>query len=322
MEERAGVVLPPGPAGRDRPRMDPPNVLWFFGAFAISFGVEALLSTIPTSHRSVWVFIAAVGFFVAFAVASWALLQARWWVPGGLAAALAVSMVPPVSVFFLKLIGVWPEHLNHPFSGFSGYTFGVALVTAVAGLVAVALTRFSFIFAVVVGAILAASQLLVAAFESPSADDRATMALVAGSLLVIVGVFMDAFARRRDAFWFHVLGWLSIAAGLVFFAVDPNGDPERGWIPMLIVGVLMLIVAGPIRRATWAVYGVLGYYAPVLHYMINGLNEQRWPFALLLLAVGLSIFLLGMLLHRYGQLWAERFVRRPPPAAMPPQAVP
>jgi len=302
--------------------MDPPNVLWFFGAFAISFGVEALLSTIPTSHRSVWVFIAAVGFFVAFAVASWALLQARWWVPGGLAAALAVSMVPPVSVFFLKLIGVWPEHLNHPFSGFSGYTFGVALVTAVAGLVAVALTRFSFIFAVVVGAILAASQLLVAAFESPSADDRATMALVAGSLLVIVGVFMDAFARRRDAFWFHVLGWLSIAAGLVFFAVDPNGDPERGWIPMLIVGVLMLIVAGPIRRATWAVYGVLGYYAPVLHYMINGLNEQRWPFALLLLAVGLSIFLLGMLLHRYGQLWAERFVRRPPPAAMPPQAVP
>jgi hypothetical protein len=298
--------------------MDPPNVLWFFGAFAIAFGVQALLSTIPTSHNSVWVFLAATGFWVGFALAAWALLRALWWVPGGLAAALVVSVYPDVSVYFLRLIGVWPDHLGNPFNHFSGYTFGVALATAAVALIAFVLTRFSFIVALFVGAILTASQLLVAAFESSSSDDRATTALVAGSLLVIVGVFLDAFARRRDAFWFHVLGWLSVAGGLVFFALDPNGDPERGWIPMLIVGVLVLIVAGPIRRATWAVYGVLGYYAPLLHYLIKGLNESRWPFALALLAIGLSIFVFGMALHRYGRPWAERFVRRPPPAAMPP----
>jgi hypothetical protein len=318
VEEWAGVVPPATLAERDWPRMDPPNVLWFLGTFAISFGAYAFLAALPDSQNSLWILVAALAFFLGFATASRFLLQLGWWVPGGLAAALAVSMVPAISVGVLQLIDVWPENLGDPFTEFSGWTFGVALVTALAGLVAFWLTGFSFIFAVVVAAILVGSQFLAAAFESsPSGDDRATAALIAGSLLVIVGVFMDAFDRRRDAFWFHVLGWFSVAAGLVFFTVDPGGNHDRGWIPMLVVGALMLIVAGPIRRASWAVYGVLGYYAPILHYMINGLNEDRWPFALLLLAVGLSIFGLGMLLHRYGRAWGERFIRRPPPAAAP-----
>jgi hypothetical protein len=312
VEERAGVVLPDA-AERDRPRMDAPNVLWFFGAYAISFGAYAVLTTIPDSHNSLWVFMASVGFFLAFAAASWLLLQGRWWIPGGLGAALAVSMVPAVGVEFLKLIDVWPESFSNPFQDFNGWAFGVALVTAAVGIAAVALTGFSFIFAVAVAAILWGSQNIVAAFESPSASDHAAAALIAGGLLVVVGVFLDAFGRRRDAFWFHALGWLSAAAGLVFFTIDPGGDPQRGWVPMLIVGLLILIVAGPIRRATWAVYGVLGYYAPIVHYMVKGLNEGRWPFAALLLVVGLSIFTLGTVLHRYGRPWADRFVRRPPP---------
>ena len=86
---------------------------------------------------------------------------------------------------------------------------------------------------------------------------------------------------------------------------------------MLIGGVALLIVAGPVRRATWAVYGVLGLYSPIVHYLIKDLNENRWPFALLLLALGLSIFALGMPLHRYGDVWARRFVRRPPPTLSP-----
>jgi len=86
---------------------------------------------------------------------------------------------------------------------------------------------------------------------------------------------------------------------------------------MLIGGVLLLIVAGPVRRATWAVYGVLGLYSPLVHYLIKNLNERSWPFALALLALALAIFALGMAVHRYGHVWAERFVRRPPPALGP-----
>jgi hypothetical protein len=299
--------------------MDPPNVLWFFGAFAITFGVYALLRTIPTDQRGLWILVAAVGFFTAFAAASWLLLRRWWWVPGGLAAALAVAAFPAVAVAFLKLIGVWPsDPFFRPFTDFNAYWVGVSAATALVGLIAFALTRFPFILAVAIGAVIVGSQLFVPCIEeSPSGDERTAAALIVGAVLVIIGVFIDAFGRRREAFWFHVLGWLTAAGGLVFFTAEGGGDPDRGWVPMVIVSVLMLVVAGPIRRATWAVYGVLGFYAAVIHYLTKGLNDNRWPLALLTLVVGLSIFAFGLAVHRYGKAWAGRFVRRPPPTLSP-----
>jgi hypothetical protein len=319
VEERAGVVLPPKAAERDWPRMDPPNVLWFFGAFAIEFAVYALIQTIPDNRSGLWIFLTALGFLVGFAAASWLLLRRWWWVPGGLAAALAVGVFPAVAVGFLKLIDVWPsDPFFSPLEDFDGYTFGVGLATAAVGYAVWWLTRFSFVLGVANGAILVSAQLLTPCFdESPSGDHRAATALVIGAVLVIVGVFLDAFGRRREAFWFHVLGLFSVAAGLVFFTVAPGGDPDRGWIPMLIGSVLLLIVAGPVRRATFAVYGVLGLYSPVLHYLSKETNENSWPFALLILALALTIFALGSAVHRYGQVWAGRFVRRPPPSLGP-----
>jgi hypothetical protein len=295
--------------------MDPPNVLWFAGTYAIAFASYALLDALPESHASVWIFVAAIALLLVYTGASHGLLRHGWGVPGGLGAALAVAMVPAVGIGFLRLIDAWSTEM--PLTDFNRSAVAVGIVTAIAGLIAYLLTRFSFLLVTVVTAILVTAQFLAVARDSTSGQDRAAAALVAGGLLVIVGVFLDAFSRRRDAFWFHALGWFSAAAGLVFFVVEPGGDPARGWIPMLVVGTLIVIISGPIRRATWAVYGVLGYYAPLLHYMISGLNERRWTFAAALLAVGLSIFVVGLVLHRYGKTWAKRFVRRPPPDITP-----
>lgn len=291
--------------------MDPQNVLWFAGAYATAVGSYALLGTLPDSHSSLWIFLAALGLLLVYSAASLGLLRSGWWVPGGLAAALAVAMVPAVVVGFLRLIDVSSRDV--PVTDFNGSALAAAIVTALTGLVAYWLTRFSFLFLTVVIAILLAAQFLAVAGSSTSGDDRAAAALVSGGLIVIAGVFLDAFGRRRDAFWFHALGWLSVAAGLVFWVVEPNADSARGWIPMLVVGALMVIASGPIRRSTWAVYGVLGYYASLLHYMRDGLNDNGWEFAVASLAAGLSIFAFGMLIHRFGATWGQRFVRRPPP---------
>ena len=89
--------------------MDPPNVLWFFGAFSLGFAVYVLIEALPTSQRGLWILVAAVAFLVGFAAAAVVLLREGWWVPGGLAAALAVAVFPAVAVSFLTLIGVWPS---------------------------------------------------------------------------------------------------------------------------------------------------------------------------------------------------------------------
>ena len=297
--------------------MDPPNVLWFFGAFTLGVGVYDLIEAVPSSQSGLWILVTAVAFFVAFALASVILRRRGWWIPGGLSAALAVAVFPAVAVSFLTLIGVWPsDPFFEPLQEFSGWTFGVGLATALVGFVAWWLTRFSFVLAVAIGAILVSAQLLTPGLdEDPSGSQRAATALVIGAILFVVGVFVDVFGRRREAFWFEVLGLFSVAAALVYLTAD-SGDPERGWIPMLIGGSFLLIASGPVRRASWALYGVLGVYATIVHYLQKELDEQRWPFALLLIALALLIVALGMAQQRYGPK-AQRFVRRPPPELSP-----
>jgi hypothetical protein len=292
--------------------MDTPNVLWFAGAYAAALASYGLLSTLPRSHRSLWIFLLAMAFLTGYTLAARVLLVRQWWVPGGLAATLAVGMTPGVAVSFLRSIDVWSSEF--PLTDFNGSALAVAVVTAVAGLVAYVLTRFSFIFMIVAAALIAAAQLLAVAGDSTSGDQRATAALLAGALLVVVGALLDAFSRRYDAFWFHALGWFAVGGGLAFFALEPSGDPNRGWVPMLILGVLLVVSAGPLRRATWAIYGLLGYYAGLLHFLQQALNEDRWPFALALLGLAFSLFALGLLQRRYGTRWNERFIRRPPPS--------
>ena len=279
--------------------MDPPNVLWYFGAFTLGFAVYELIDTIPGSQSGLWILLTALAFVTAFALAAAVLLRRDWWVPGGLAATLAVAVFPAVAVAFLTLIGIWPDDPFAPLRTFSGSAFGVGLATALAGFAVWRLTRFPFVLAVANVAILAAAQLLAPSFDtSPSDGERAATALVIGVALFVVGVSSDVLGRRREAFWFEVLGLFSVAAGLVYFAAAPGGDSQRGWIPMLVGGALLAAASGLAGRASWAVYGVLGGYAGAVHYLIEGLNERRWPFALALIALATAIVVLGMAQQR------------------------
>jgi hypothetical protein len=139
--------------------------------------------------------------------------------------------------------------------------------------------------------------------SNPSGDAFAITAIVTGGALVLVGFMLDVAGRRRDAFWFHVGGFFGIALAFGFYASGATGDSSRGWIPMLFVGAIVLLAAAPLRRASWAIYGLLGFYAPILHWTTSGLASDSVGYGLILLAIGLSIFGLGLLLHRFGRPW-------------------
>jgi hypothetical protein len=162
-------------------------------------------------------------------------------------------------------------------------------------LIAYALTRFSFLFFVVAVATQITVQLLLPALHSaPSADAHTVTAIVTGGGLVLVGLVLDAARRRHDAFWFHVVGFFGVAAALVYFGTGFEGDSERGWIPMLVAGALVLAAAAPLRRATWAVYGAAGIGAALIHYVDKA---GSW-FTYVLLVIALGVFALGLLAYR------------------------
>ena len=287
------------------PRLDLPNVLWFFGAITAAISSIAVLDKIPESQSDLWVLLASLGFLVAYALAAVLLYRRGLAIAAGLMATVSAAMVPAVGYAFTQLIDVYPDDpFFQPFSDFSGTVFGIGLATTAVALVAFALTRFSFLLALFVGAALVCVQLLTPSWGT-SGDDHALSGVVSGAIAVAVGMVLDAAARRRDAFWFYVGGYLAIGAALIYYVVNGVGEGGGGgaWIALLIVGAVVLLGAAALRRSTWAAFGALGLYSAIFHY----LDAHDWM-RYLLLAVSLGVFVLGLVV----------VVRRPPPTTTAP----
>src|SRR5207244_2707025 len=120
--------------------------------------------------------------------------------------------------------------------------------------------------AVVAVATLITTQLFLPAVDDhPSPSDSSTTFIVTGAVLVLIGLLLDSRGKRRAAFWWHVLGLAGVAAGLVYFVGTRND--AGAWAAMLATGAVVLLLAAPLGRATWAAYGVAGGYSPLVHYV-------------------------------------------------------
>jgi len=275
----------------ERPRLDPPNILWFFGGLTAAAAGNAVVSRVHPSARGLWILLAALAFLAVFAVLAAALLRAGWTVPGGVLAAMAVTFVVPAAIGVLRLVGFWRDEAGlAPLREYEGPLVLVALATAAAGLAAFRLVRFPFVLAVVAAAVLACGQLLLPVLVSrPDAADRATWSLLVGAALVAVGVALDRSRARRVAFWWHVLGLLTIAAGLAYHAFR---HASWGWALILVAGLAFLAFAVVLRRATWGLFGVAGFFAAAAHYLDSWFGTLGTAFALA--AFGLGLVALGI----------------------------
>jgi hypothetical protein len=309
-------VLPPDSAPEARrPRFDPPNILWYFGAISATVAANAVIGDTGAAHRGLWIFVVALVFLGGAAVLCASALRLGAWVPGGVLATSAVALVPAVVVGFEHLIGVWPKHpeANNPFSSFEGFVFAPAAATVAAGLAAFWVVRFGFVLLpVAVAAALCIQFFLPAFVDHPSFGDHMTTLLVTGAAFVVIGMLLDARGHRSAAFWWHVVGLFAVANGLVYYVgVNPllpgNHSSLWAWVTMLLVGAALVVAAFPVRRATWGVFGVAGVYAPALHYVDDASGAWRVP--LLMVFVGIALMVVGSVLDRVGPSWPERLAR-------------
>lgn len=286
----------PGAAvrGSDRPRFDPANILWFFGGFLAAAAGQTVISEVHPSARGLWILLASLASLAslaAFAAIAAGLLRAGWWVPGGVLAAMAVTFVVPGTVGVERLLGVWrPTPLTDPIQEYEGPYVALFLATAAAGLLCYALVRFPFVLAIVAGATWAAGQFLLPIFQArPSLADHANAQVVIGLALIAVGAALDWRRERRAAFWWYVFGLAALAVGLAYHAFRHS---SWGWVLILVFGALFLAAGAALRRATWAVFGVAGFVAPVAHYVNTWFANLGT--ALALAAFGLALLGLGI----------------------------
>jgi hypothetical protein len=106
----------------------------------------------------------------------------------------------------------------------------------------------------------------------------------------------------------------ALAAGLTYHAVTHS---SWGWELILIAGVLVLVIAGPLRRATWTLFGIVGVYAPLAHYAVVWFGNLGRTAALA--AIGFGFVVLGIQVRAAeGSSAGLRFGKAPP--ALPPPA--
>jgi hypothetical protein len=197
--------------------------------------------------------------------------------------------------------------------GFSGHEFALAVATVVAALVVYALVRYAFVFAWAAVAALVAIQLFVPAVDSnPSVADRVDTLLVTGAVFLAVGLYADMLHARREAFWWHLVGLIALAFG---FAYDVASGRSPGWIVVLLAGLVVLAASVALHRATWAIFGLLGTWAPIVHYCAAWFGNLGTAYALFV--VGVVIGGAGIAIDRAGGSWR----RRPPAASGAPASV-
>jgi hypothetical protein len=308
--------IPPPPVEERLPRFEPSNILWYFGGITAAYASFGVVAAVSPAHRGIYVLLVALAFMAVYAALCVVLRASKWWVPGGIFAFVFVTLVPAAGAGFEMLIGTLSTTPSggsvsvagqatqtSTFSDFRGSLFVLALATVATGLIVYLLVDFAFVLLpTAIATVVIALFFLPAVDDNASGSDVATTLIVTGALLVFFGLWQDKSGRRRAAFWWHVVGLASVALGLVYF-VGSQGD-SGGWAAMLATAAVVLVLAAPLGRASWAAYGVAGAYAPLVHYTVNGGGTWRIPFILML--IGLAAVALGLVLRLEADNWATR----------------
>jgi hypothetical protein len=290
------------------PVLDPPNVLWYFGALAGTIACVAIVGQVPASARGTWVLLVSLAFIGVYAALSFGLLRAGWQIPGGVVAATAVSFVPIAGAAFEQLVGIGATKVvpdsgtvlgdtesppGAPVEAFHGRSFALVLLTIVAGLLVYRRLRFAFVLAWVAVAAFIGTQIVLPLFDSdPGTAAHFDAALGAGIFLVVVGLVLDQRGIRREAFWWHLVGLVAVTAA---FSYHTSFHSSPGWVSALLAGLVALGLAVLYRRATFAFFGLLGLYAPLAHYGDDWFGNLGLACALA--ALGFTILAAGIVVQ-------------------------
>jgi len=300
----------PLPAGNDLaspPKFDAVHVLYYTGALIV-IGAMGVFSTAAFGAMGGWAlsvtaFLYAAG-FILLARRLWRKPETR--TPGGLAAAVAVSMAPLGVYGVQDALNLWslaerPGAYQDffPLMNASWVYMEVATIAAAV----VALRAFPFPFIVMVASVaiwfLSMDLALLLVHRNPIAwaaewTFRIDISLIFGLVTIAVAWAVDLkWAQLGDfGFWLHLFGALTFWGAL---SAGEGGPLAEALYCAINVGLIALGLF--LNRRVYAVFGALGvcFYLGRLAY--NYFSEVL-GFTFALSAIGLAIIFAGIFLQR------------------------
>jgi hypothetical protein len=282
------------------PRFKPAHVLYYLGGM-IAIGAMTLFMTLGWERfGGKGLLFISVGYAaIAVALTEWLLHRRHLALPAGIAATLAVVVVP-MGVYGAQLaMGLWPAGQ----SAYRNYHAQIdwrwifmELATLAAGAIALWRYRLPLLLLPLAVTLWYMSMDLVPLFLDGHSihfySARGRMISTAFGLLIIAaGFWIDLRTRRTKdfAFWLYVFGAIAFWSGLS----SMNFNNEIGKLAYAAVNLLMIAIGAALTRRVFAVFGGLGFALYLAHLSHAAfLNSMLFPVALT--AIGLGVVACGV----------------------------
>jgi hypothetical protein len=321
----AGRVAAPAPVtplagdgGVETPRFDVTHVLWYAGALIVMTAMGLFSTTAFAAMGGIALTVTSAIYGLAFLLLGNHLWRKGLHTPGGLAVAVAVSMVPLAIYGVQDAFDLWGSQVDPgQYRGFFEYIRGgwvfMEAGTVIAALIALRFWPFPFIVFVSAFALWFMSMDLAIWFVGDKWTDyeaRRAVSLVFGGVIILIAWIVDLrhWQKGDFAFWLHVFGVMCFWGGLSLHSSDNN--LAKGIYCLINIGLLFLGVF--LGRRVYAVFDTIGimFYLGDLSWRVFD-NVLLFSFALSL--IGIAIIWLGLVLHRNEKRMAAWLARNLPP---------
>ncbi|TBV06961.1 DUF2157 domain-containing protein [Stutzerimonas kirkiae] len=288
------------------------HVAYYLGALLIMGALGWLLNEAWTSLGDSALLALGGSYLLLTAAAGIALWRRQRFIPGGLLASVAVSLVPLVSFAALRLLDLWPQG-QHDFDDYYRYIDSQWLIlevaTILAGLLMLRLVPFPFIVMPIALALWFMSMDLGRLLfpDSFGWNDRCLVSLLFGLAVLLPSLWLDGRRQGDFAFWGYLAGLLAFWGGLTMM----ESNSEIGKLFYCLVNLLLLVFAVLLRRPLFMVFGGLGL-AGYLSYLAREVFADSLLFPLFVSLIGIVLIALGMLYQKHRERLTASLRRRLP----------
>jgi hypothetical protein len=238
----------------------------------------------------------AYGLFFAFT--AWYLTTKRKKrTAGGIAALIAVFMVPFAVCGIEQLLGVWPDDLDM-FQGYNFWLYGIWLMielsTVGVGFIVLAFVRFSFVIIPILLALWHfAMDLSAVITQQPHTnfDSARIGSVVYGILLLCISIYLDRRTKEDFSFWGYLFGLTALFVGLSSMEISSLSYV----VVFMSISVFLLTLTPFLERRIFLFFGTSALFASI-SYLLNGMFEDTIVLFFCVMALA-SVFISIVMLY-------------------------
>lgn len=301
-------------APQSRPSFQLSHVAYYFGALLIIGAMGWLMTEAWMSIGDTALLVISGAYLLLFLLGGRSLWQRGQSIPGGLLAAVAVSLTPLVMFAAQGVFAFWPTgDAQTDYVDYYRYVQGgwlmMEVATIVVGLLVLRIMPFPFIVMPMAVALWFMSMDLSELLHGEYLDweKRREVSLWFGLLILLGSLVVDGRSKQDFAFWGYLAGLTAFWGSLSLM----DSGSEFGKLFYCLINLGLIGFAVLLRRPLFMVFGAIGV-AAYLGYLAHDVFQDSLLFPVVVSLIGLGVIGLGLLYQKRREAMTSALRRHMP----------